>query len=285
MPEHEESQNRQIPSSPDARGVKTSFDELAKGFATGAVSRRKALRWIGGALVGAVLASVPGVAWADVRCPEGQTRCGLRCVNVRTNERHCGSCFNRCRSTQTCCKGRCVNLQTNERHCGSCLNRCAEGEECVGGVCQCPSGTTLCGGNCIPNCPSGQTLNTSTCQCVQTCPPDCPPGQACVDGQCAICPIGQYRTCCSCLYTTGPDNPLLSTCAGPVVGPDVSTCEQTCFQYCVDNTPPGAEALGSSQACLQPQDREQRLLLCRPTTEPGETGTRCNADFLCTPTG
>ena len=279
-------ENIQGHSSPDSGSVITSFDELAKGLATGAVSRRKALRWMGGALVGAVLASVPGVAWADDdRCSEGLTRCGDRCVNLQNNERHCGSCSNRCGLNQSCCKGRCVNPQRNERHCGSCFNRCPEGEVCMGGVCQCPSGTTLCGGNCVPDCPSGQTLNTSTCQCVQVCPPTCPPGQACVDGQCTVCPIGQYRTCCSCFYTTGPGNPVLATCAGPVVGPDVSTCQQNCFQYCVDNTPPGAQIQSSSQACLQPQDREQRLLLCRPTTEPGETGTRCNADFLCTPPG
>jgi Stigma-specific protein, Stig1 len=256
MPQQEH-QNTPDDYSPDPSSVITSFDELAKGLATGAVSRGTALRWMGGALLGAALAAVPGVAWADDRCSEEQSRCGVRCVNLQTNERHCGSCF----------------------------NRCAEGQECVGGVCQCPSGTTLCGGNCVPNCPSGQTLNTSTCQCVQVCPPDCPPGQACVDGQCAICPIGQYQTCCSCSYTTGPDNPVLRTCAGPVVGPDVSTCAQTCFQYCVDNTPPGAQLQGTSQACLQPQDRIQRLLLCRPTTEPGEIGTRCNADFTCTPAG
>ena len=39
-----------------------SFDELAKGLATGTLSRGKALRWMGGALLGAALASVPGVA-------------------------------------------------------------------------------------------------------------------------------------------------------------------------------------------------------------------------------
>ena len=101
-----------------------SFAELAKGLASGTLSRGKAIRWMSGALLGAALASFPGVAWANdcrrlgrecrrdfqccsrncVRrgddkvcgCPEGQTRCGVRCVNLITNERHCGSCFNRC---------------------------------------------------------------------------------------------------------------------------------------------------------------------------------------------
>jgi hypothetical protein len=38
------------------------FDAVAKGLASGTVSRGQALRWMGGALVGAALASVPRVA-------------------------------------------------------------------------------------------------------------------------------------------------------------------------------------------------------------------------------
>jgi hypothetical protein len=116
-----------------------SLDELARGLASGSLSRGKALRLIGGALLGAALAAVPGVARADDRCSEGQTRCGERCVNLQTNERHCGSCSNRCGSNQRCCKGRCVNVQRNERHCGRCFHRCDDGEECVDGECFPPS--------------------------------------------------------------------------------------------------------------------------------------------------
>jgi hypothetical protein len=54
-----------------------SLDELARGLASGSLSRRKALRLMGGVLVRSALASLPGVAWADRdRCPQGQTRCG-----------------------------------------------------------------------------------------------------------------------------------------------------------------------------------------------------------------
>jgi hypothetical protein len=41
-----------------------SFDELARGLASGSVSRRKALRLMGAALLGSTLASIPGVALA-----------------------------------------------------------------------------------------------------------------------------------------------------------------------------------------------------------------------------
>jgi hypothetical protein len=163
MPTEDHSSDRSHQGLPQG-GVELSLDELAKGLASGTLSRGKAIRWMGGALLGAALAAVPGVAWAEGgRCSEGQTRCGERCVNLKTNERHCGSCSNRCRSTQTCCKGRCVNLQRNERHCGACFNPCAEGEECVDGVCEEPScGPTNCAGCCDSNgvCQPG-TENTA----------------------------------------------------------------------------------------------------------------------------
>jgi Stigma-specific protein, Stig1 len=207
-------------SSPHPSSVTTSFDELTKGLATGAVSRRKVLRWMGSALVGAAFASVPGVAWAA--CLEGQTRCEDRCVNLQTNERHCGSCSNRCRSTQTCCKGRCVNLRRNERHCGSCSNRCAEGEECVGGECQgdCPSGTTLCGGACVSNiCPQDQYFNTASCQCV------CPyTAIARCGGNCvANCPPDQTLNCSTCQCEAG-------LCPSDILG--YTFCGGNCVRNC-----------------------------------------------------
>ena len=74
------------------RGVPTRadhpLDSLARGLASGTVSRRKALRWMGSALVGAALTSIPGVAWAkpkpgkcnkDKQCPTGQVCVGGQC--------------------------------------------------------------------------------------------------------------------------------------------------------------------------------------------------------------
>src|SRR5215208_3850303 len=111
MPTEEQSSTRSDQGVPQG-GVELSLDELA----TGTLSRGKAIRWMGGALLGAALASFPGVAWADdcrrlgrecrrdsqccskncIRrgdgkvcgCPEGKSRCGLRCVNLETNEDH-----------------------------------------------------------------------------------------------------------------------------------------------------------------------------------------------------
>ena len=59
------------PHEPRSRSRDHSFDELARGLASGTVSRRRALKLVGGALLGGVLASIPGVAaWAQ-RSPCG----------------------------------------------------------------------------------------------------------------------------------------------------------------------------------------------------------------------
>jgi hypothetical protein len=72
-------------------GVGTSLDEVAKGLASGTISRGKALRLMGSALVGAALISIPGVAWAkpkpgkcnkDKQCPTGQVCVGGQCEAV-----------------------------------------------------------------------------------------------------------------------------------------------------------------------------------------------------------
>jgi hypothetical protein len=159
-----------------ARAEDGFFDDLARGLADGSLTRGKALRLMGAALVGGALASLPGTALADddcrsfgrrcrrdsqccskncVRrgdgkvcgCPEGQRRCNDRCVNLQRNENHCGSCSNRCAAEETCVNGACC---PNAQVCGipgTSLTCCAEGQECPGGLsCQapCPSGTYQC---------------------------------------------------------------------------------------------------------------------------------------------
>jgi hypothetical protein len=84
-----EHQNGQAHSGHDPSGVTTSFDGLAKGLATGAVSRRKALRWMSGALLGAALASVPGVGWA---AKGGNSACAHFCNEVFPPRPQRGQC-------------------------------------------------------------------------------------------------------------------------------------------------------------------------------------------------
>src|SRR5215217_2864222 len=222
--------------------IATSLDELAKGLANGTLSRGKAIRLVGGALLGAALASVPGVAWADDdRCSEGQTRCGDRCVNLQRNERHCGSCF----------------------------HRCAEGEECVSGVCQgggCPRGTTPCGTQC---CQTGTTCVEGTC-CpdAQVCGAGtsltcCAEGQECVDGVCSQACLSNGGTCTSgaqccsgnckggtCVASCIPPSAIACTgapdsCPGGVLGGCGCTKEASGAFYCAT----GGTGIPCSTSC------------------------------------
>jgi hypothetical protein len=59
-----------------------SFDELASGLASGDVSRGKALKLMGAALVGGLLASIPGMAGAAPKCPGCPVGC--RCARPRS---------------------------------------------------------------------------------------------------------------------------------------------------------------------------------------------------------
>jgi hypothetical protein len=151
-------------------GVELSLDELAKGLATGTLSRGKAIRWMGGALLGAALSSVPGVAWADDcrrlgrECRRDSQCCSRNCVR-RGDDKVCG-----CPEGKTRCNDRCVNLDRNENHCGECFNRCDDGEQCVRGECQggCPPGETVCTGcacetvACTPGTEGCTNIGTST---------------------------------------------------------------------------------------------------------------------------
>jgi hypothetical protein len=137
-----------------------SFDELAKGLATGTLSRGKAIRLVGGALLGATLASVPGVALADDdcrrfgrRCRRDRQCCSKNCVR-RGDDKVCG-----CPEGKTRCGGRCVSNCTG----GGTLDP----DTCE---CGCPNGQVPCNGSCVSGCPTSQTLNTTTCQC------ECPSG-------------------------------------------------------------------------------------------------------------
>src|SRR5215216_1229837 len=66
--EEEINQNRpgEVRSPPKGESAaEHSFDELAKGLANRSLSRGAALKWAGRALAGALVASIPGIAWAQ----------------------------------------------------------------------------------------------------------------------------------------------------------------------------------------------------------------------------
>jgi len=177
-----ESWRRGGDSRPAPRG-QTSFDELAKELAEGKLSRRNALRWIGGTLVGSLLASIPGVALAT---PQGQPPGGMNCPPGRVK-----------------CQGDCVDRSSDPNNCGQCRNVCSPSQVCENGTCvsaspppaACPEGTpigTPCGplnqGRCFPNISGGG----STCAC----------SSPILVPSCEVCPLGTQ----ACVFL-GPGAP------------------------------------------------------------------------------
>lgn len=153
-----------------------SFDELAKDVASGTLSRRKALRLLGAALVGGALASMPGVAWAAGR--KGGNRECVRCCKEKYGPgRKRGQCISagaRGECPVTCdgngggespCEDVPVlECPSNSRGAQVCLN--VEGEAVVEKAC-CPKETSS-GVTCVYIICTGDLV----CVC-------CPPGGPC----------------------------------------------------------------------------------------------------------
>jgi len=120
-----------------------SFDELAKGLASGTLSRRKALKLISTTILGTgVLAFFPGVSTAaeGARCPDSGTGCDVECRGDIARKRDC-----RCIRTAEG-KRKCVRPCCSNRGCDS-SSDCRSGEVCMR--------TECCGdvrGVCAPKC-------------------------------------------------------------------------------------------------------------------------------------
>jgi Cys-rich repeat protein len=197
-----------------------SIDELAVGLASGTVSRGRALKLLGSALIGGLLASFPGVAGAakcvplghkcvanidccarycDKRgkvctCPDGTTVCNKTCVPQCTAPQVLNSttCQCECPLNQVVCNGACVSNQ-----CGN--NQVFNSTTCQ---CECMTNTVMCNGACVSNaCGAGQQFNATTCQC-EAAPSTCS-GQAepCLTP--GVTPYSLNGECCCRHYAGG----------------------------------------------------------------------------------
>jgi hypothetical protein len=117
--------------SPEAR--EHSFDELARGLASSSISRRRALRLMGAALVGGTLGSLGGVAAADEECKP---------VNKK------------CRKNHQCCSGNCSKSGTSRS--GTCA--------CQRNGGGCTTDSQCCSGTCVSG--TCAALNTVDCRCI-----------------------------------------------------------------------------------------------------------------------
>lgn len=148
------------------------LDDLARMLASD-ISRREAIRQIGGTFVAVLLALVvPAQVRAEPppgrgRCLPPLTRCVGRegrglCVDLSSDRNNCGACGNVCESPEDlCCDGVCTNIVFDRFNCGACGNVCPDGWDCCG-VCT----------------PLDTTENCGCCGC------GCLPDEQCVDGSC-----------------------------------------------------------------------------------------------------
>jgi hypothetical protein len=231
-----ESWRRGGDSQPAPRG-ESSFDELAKNLADGSISRRKALRFIGGAFVGGLLASIPGTAWAAKPpppgkggCPPGRVQCRGKCVDLKSDRNNCGQCANVCSEQEFCCGGRCCSSSRGEQCCdfgGGSQVCCPPDTYCAGPELCCRFNETVCGGQCVStDCPG--PFNPNTCQCCQSGEQVCQESGQCVS---AACPEGQFFnpvTCqCEVAACGNFGGPCPTNPCGPPENPDSCGCVLT----------------------------------------------------------
>lgn len=174
------------------------FDELAKDLARG-VSRREALRRLGGGMAGAMLASLGvGRAWG-----QGNSDCAHFCDSVYPPGRQRGECKSDAAHGQGICQQ--CGPAAPPGHgplCGTFGNPvcCDSGQLCVNGLCNnvCTPGAFGCNGGSDCFC-NGMTIEgfpfchrLQSCEGLQTCTPtlQCPVGYACAYTTCrpeAVC--------------------------------------------------------------------------------------------------
>jgi hypothetical protein len=161
--------------SPEAR--ERSFDELARGLASGTFSRRKAIKFIAATTLGGILGlSGIGTAFAKNKtCAQwcaavfgASTPAAGRCTSDAAHRTGlCSSCGAATPPSSVCC------TRNSSNNCTS----------YSGASCPCDSGRCL-------------TCDSSTGTCV-----GCTSGQTCVNGSCCpdarVCGTGTTRTCCA----------------------------------------------------------------------------------------
>lgn len=170
------------------------FDELAKALAEG-MSRREALRRVGGGLAAALLVSL---GWSREAWGETRAACKSLCAGLKG--KHGNQCISVCMS---CSSASCVTGSPGAK---TCLH-CTGGKICSNGTCECPLTLSPCDGGCVDT--ATDTYNCGAC--ASDGGAVCGGNQLCVAGSC-IC--GQNATkcgsgCCplgwdSCITYTAP---------------------------------------------------------------------------------
>jgi hypothetical protein len=164
------------------------------GWARGANARRTRrdlLRFAGiGGAAAAATACLPQPS-APTRCGEGLTTCSATCVDLQTNDAHCGLCGTACGVGSTCtagvcslvcsggttmCGSVCKNLSNDPANCNSCGHVCITPHGvsiCTAGVCgvgSCNPGFADCDSNPLTGCEVNVMNDPANCGgCGLTC--------------------------------------------------------------------------------------------------------------------
>jgi hypothetical protein len=265
--------------------VADQFDELAKALAEG-VSRREALRRLGGGLASALLASL-GLrsAWAAQACFDPKPRTGCETEQLACYAEANGLCQPLTSPAGAAC------LELRQRRCDRGFEICVSGAPCPPGL-VCDKSTGACKPKPNPNCGSGGT----TSQTAPTNGGQCGGGGGCPSGQ-AACTGSKGTTCCA-LTVTCCDGICCAPGATCVAGQCVAPSTDLCYAY------PGTTAcyfdpkyaVGASccpsgtscchGACIAPGDTCCQALNGAPGCCP--PGSSCCAQALgtvCCPTG
>jgi hypothetical protein len=222
--------------------VDHSVDALARGLADGTVSRRKALRLMGGVLLGGTLASIPGIAWAksdkckkDSQCSVGAKCCSGICLDTTNSDLNCGCCNCNCQelgSSIHCCNTICEDFN-KDGNCGDCGRTCDPApprcETCLGGTTRGSCSRKQCPGRKVLD-PSGQTCNCVCPEGTTACGEECCNSENCEEcdpttGTCRACErLGPDFNCC------GP--PGFRNCYHVTDQRHCGTCDNNCFDKC-----------------------------------------------------
>jgi hypothetical protein len=257
----EENDSRDVSTRQDTTS-ELSFDDLARGLGSGALSRRQAMRLLGGSLLGSALALIPGVAGAAPQGPK------------------CKPLHDKCTTNVQCCSNFCDKN---------------------GKQCSCPPETEIaCNNRCVPTCHDTtdpckiSVCNPTTGNCVVANAMDgtlCEDGNPCTLGDTCnngTCRPGDVRTCPDtgnpCTVSVCDQQTGICEVRNRADGTDCNADNNACTEN--DSCQAGACVPGPLKTCPASTD-PCKVNVCDPATgncvpENAEDGTQCEDGDLCT---
>jgi hypothetical protein len=289
----------------DSNGVVGGSEERCDGFDNDCDGRTDE----GGALCGSAGTCSDGFC----ECTDPVMRdCGLGCIDVRTDEEHCGDCFRTCEGgacvagvcecgSLTDCGAGCVDTSSDPANCGRCGDGCGA-FACVEGRCVCgEAGEACCGGDA---CAGGTICSDGMCVACGGAGDACCEGGTCGEGSeciadgCVAC--GTFDTpCCGgttcaegvCIEGTCEDVPCLDDypewpatafprCTATTLSCAMGCTTRSCLETCLagDTTAP---SMGFD--CADCYTQQTRYCADRSGCHDQLSALRCCEDANCPP--